>query len=99
MAGGDGEHIRLSIPEPAIGFAAGAWSASLMSTTTAAEVMKVLATDAACSKQHLTTCFVHNRVSLPAQCSCRGKRGWTEYFVAVKEDEKPLQNTQSERNA
>lgn len=31
---------------------------SFMSTTTASDVRKVLATDAACSKQHLTTCTI-----------------------------------------
>lgn len=34
---------------------------SLMSTTTASDVRKVLATDAACSKQHLTTCPIFDR--------------------------------------
>lgn len=39
-----------------IGGLLGMGSSSLMSTTTALDVRKVLATDAACSKQHLTTC-------------------------------------------
>jgi hypothetical protein len=43
------------LPELSIGFATGAASGSLISTTTTSDVRKVLATDAACSKQHLTT--------------------------------------------
>lgn len=40
-----------------IGFLLGMGSNSLMSTTTASDVKKVLATEAACSRQHLTTWF------------------------------------------
>eukprot|EP01018_Ginkgo_biloba_P015102 Gb_29051 [translate_table: standard] len=38
----------------------GTGSGSLISTTTTSDVRNVLATDAACSKQHLTTCFTAN---------------------------------------
>lgn len=41
-----------------IGFLLGMRSNSLMSTTTASDVKKVLATEAACSRQHLTTCSI-----------------------------------------
>lgn len=38
---------------------------SLISTTTASDVRNVLATDAACSKQHLTTCvYMTKRVQM-----------------------------------
>lgn len=43
-------------PDVGIGGLLGMGSSSLMSTTTAEEVRKLLATDVACSKQHLTTC-------------------------------------------
>ena len=43
-----------------MGLARGAASGSLISTTTTSDVRKVLATDAACSKQHLTTYTVHH---------------------------------------
>lgn len=51
--------LVMKIPELSIGFPAGTDSGSLMSTTTTSDVRKVLATEAACSKQHLTTCFIH----------------------------------------
>lgn len=41
-----------------IGFLLRMRSNSLMSTTTASNVKKILATDAACSRQHLTTCSI-----------------------------------------
>jgi hypothetical protein len=52
-------HSNGHVPELSIGLARGAGSASLISTTTTSDVRKVLATDAACSRQHLTTCIGH----------------------------------------
>ena len=72
MADDDDEQIGIYIPEPAIGFAAGACSASLISTTTASEVMKVLATEAACSKQHLTTCLT--KINLVYRWNARAEK-------------------------
>ena len=45
------------VPELSMGLARGAASGSLISTTTTSDVRKVLATEAACSRQHLTTCM------------------------------------------
>jgi len=39
-----------------MGFPAGMASGSFISTTTQSDIKKVLATEAACSRQHLTTC-------------------------------------------
>jgi len=44
------------LPELSIGLPATAASGSLISTTTQSDIKNVLATDAACSRQHLTTC-------------------------------------------
>jgi hypothetical protein len=44
------------IPELSMGLPTGADSGSFISTTTQSDIKKVLATEAACSRQHLTTC-------------------------------------------
>lgn len=46
------------LPDVGIGFLILFGTGSVMSMTTASDVKKVLATDAAFSKQHLTTCSV-----------------------------------------
>lgn len=51
----ENEKNEVLVPELSIGFPAGIGSGSLMSTTTTSEVRNVLATEDACSKQHLTT--------------------------------------------
>lgn len=48
---------RWSLPDVGTGFLLDMGSSSLMSITTALDVRKTFATEAACSKQHLTTCF------------------------------------------
>jgi len=45
----------LNKPELSIGLPTGTGSGSLISTTTQSDIKKVFATEAACSKQHLTT--------------------------------------------
>lgn len=47
-------------PELSMGFPAGTGSGSLISTTTQSDIKNVFATDAACSKQHLTTWKIIN---------------------------------------
>jgi hypothetical protein len=42
-------------PELSMGFPAGTDSGSLISTTTQSDIKNVFATEAACSRQHLTT--------------------------------------------
>lgn len=44
------------IPELSMGLPIGTGSGSFISTTTQSDIKKVLATEDACSKQHLTTC-------------------------------------------
>lgn len=44
------------IPELSMGVPAATDSGSFISTTTQSDIKKVLATEAACSRQHLTTC-------------------------------------------
>lgn len=54
--------VQQMVPEVGgiIGFLLCRVNGSLMSIITASEVRKVLATDAACSRQHLTTCSAHS---------------------------------------